>query len=266
MFDRRISLLALFLLTAGCGGGGSPSGGATPPVAGPSPSPGPAPSPSPQTGSISGTISSIAGVPLQGVQLLTSGTGSVSTATNSAGSYSFVGLAPGSYSVEPRAGGLIFSPLASTVSVVANADIRANFTATYQSTGTIAGYMASLQSQLRDTFSAKESALSALLAAAGSFQSGAHYSRSISENFLPMVDSFISSSTQFIQSLRQSDFIDSKAVSELFKAYSAADVEFSRAYYSGVNWGLSASGLTQILADLKSQIDLKYAVPISQFQ
>lgn len=275
MFDRRLSLLALFILTAGCGGGGSgAAGGDNSPIAGPgpsptpgpSPSPGPAPSPSPQTGSISGVVSSLGGTPVQGVQVVIGGAGSASTVTNSAGAYAFGGLAPGSYSVEPRASGLIFSPSIGSATVVANSDTRTNFTATYQSTGSISNYMAALQAQVRSTFSGKESTLSAQLAAAGLFQSGAHYSRSISENFLPMVDSFISGSTEFIQSLGPNTLIDSQAIANLYRSYSAADIEYSRTYYSGVNWGLSASGLSQVLADLKTQVDIRYAVPIARFQ
>lgn len=269
MCDRRLSLLALFFLTAGCGGGGGDtSGGGSPPVAGPSPSPspGPAPSPSPQTGSISGVVSSLAGVPVQGVQVVIGGSGSASTVTNSAGAYAFGGLAPGSYSVEPRAGGLMFSPSIGAATVVVNSDTRANFTATYQSTGIISNYMAALQAQVRSSFSAREDTLGSQLAAIGQFQSGNHYSRSIAENFLPMVDSFISSSIQFIQSLGSNNLIDSQAIVSLYRSYSAADVEYSRTYYSGVSWGLSASGLSQVLADLETQIETRYAVPIARFQ
>jgi hypothetical protein len=125
--------------------------------------------------------------------------------------------------------------------------------------------MASLQALGRSNFSGKESTLSAQLAATGLFQSGAHYTRSISDNFLPMVDSFISDSIQFIQSLGSNTFIDSQAIANLYRSYAAADVDYSRTYYSGVNWGLSASGLTQVLTDLKTKIDLRYAVPISRF-
>jgi hypothetical protein len=274
--DRRLSLLALFLLTAGCGGGGGTSEGDSPPVAGsgpgpspaPSPgsSPGPAPSPSSQTGSISGVVSSLAGAPVQGVQVVIGGAGSASTVTNSAGAYAFGDLAPGSYSVEPRASGLIFSPSASSAAVVVNSETRTNFSATYQSTGSISNYMAALQVQVRSTFSAREDALSSQLAAIGQFRSGNHYGRSIAENFLPMVDSFLSGSIQFIQDLGSNTSIDSQAIANLYRSYSAADVEYSRTYYSVVNWGLSESGLSQILADLKGQIEIKYTAPIAQFQ
>lgn len=269
MCDRRLSLLALFLLTAGCGGGGGGTAGAdSSPVAGPSPSPspGPAPSPSPQTGSISGSVSSLTGAPVQGVQVVISGAGSASTVTNSAGAYSFGGLAPGSYSVDARANGLIFSPATSMAAVVANSDIRANFTATYQSTGSISNYMAALQTQVRNTFLAKEAALSAQLAAQGLLQSGAAISRSMSDNFLPMVDSFINSSLTYIQNIQTNSPIDSKAIANLFSSYSIKDVEYSRTYYAGLNRLLSASALDQILLDLKSKIELKYAVPIARFQ
>jgi hypothetical protein len=228
--------------------------------------PGPAPSPSSQTGSISGVVSSLAGAPVQGVQVVIGGAGSASTVTNSAGAYAFGDLAPGSYSVEPRASGLIFSPSASSAAVVVNSETRTNFSATYQSTGSISNYMAALQVQVRSTFSAREDALSSQLAAIGQFSSGNHYGRSIAENFLPMVDSFLSGSIQFIQDLGSNTSIDSQAIANLYRSYSAADVEYSRTYYSVVNWGLSESGLSQILADLKGQIEIKYTAPIAQFQ
>ena len=81
-----------------------------------------------------------------------------------------------------------------------------------------------------------------------------------------MVESFINGSTQFIQGLEANALIDPQAIASLYRSYSAADVEYSRTYYSGVNWGLSASGLSQVLADLKTQIELRYAVPIARFQ
>lgn len=116
MSNRRVGLLSLLVLLAGCGGGGSAD---TPsPVAGPGPAPGP--SPSPQTGSLSGSIASSSGFPVAGAQVTLTGPMVGSTVTNASGAYTFINLSPGSYTVEPRANGLTFSPATRAVSVTSN--------------------------------------------------------------------------------------------------------------------------------------------------
>jgi hypothetical protein len=97
--------------------------------------------------------------------------------------------------------------------------------------------------------------------------SGNHYSRSISENLLPSVDDFINTALQYIQTTGLNYIIDTRGIANLFRQYSSTDVEFSRVYYSGVNWGLSArpASLEQVLADVRSQIEQRYSNVIAKF-
>ena len=101
----RALLVVLVLAAAGCGGGGG--GGAAP------------------TNAISGTIS---GPVVAGIAVSLGGDATSTTATDSAGNYTFTGLASGNYTVTPTAQGYTFSPLARAV-VVAGASLTGeNFT------------------------------------------------------------------------------------------------------------------------------------------
>jgi hypothetical protein len=89
-----------------------------------------------QTFSISGTISPAAGG--SGATVRLSGAASASTATNSAGNYSFAGLANGSYAVTPSNTGFTFSPVNQSVPVNGSNVGNVNFTATAQQSHTVA--------------------------------------------------------------------------------------------------------------------------------
>ena len=78
------------------------------------------------TYTISGAVS---GAVTSGVTMTLSGAKSATTATATGGTYSFTGLAAGSYTVTPSLSGYTFSP-ASTAVTISTANATANFTAT----------------------------------------------------------------------------------------------------------------------------------------
>ncbi|HEY6874311.1 MAG TPA: carboxypeptidase regulatory-like domain-containing protein [Geobacteraceae bacterium] len=69
------------------------------------------------TYSISGTVTKTSGAPLAGVTMTLSGAGSGTATTGTNGSYSFAGLANGTYTVTPSAAGYRFSPTSKSVTV-----------------------------------------------------------------------------------------------------------------------------------------------------
>lgn len=152
---------------------------------------------------------------------------------------------------------------------VSNQDVgsQADFSAIFQSTGLVSSYMASTHALGRSTFATRESALSQNISATGQYRSGEHYSRSISENLLPSVDNFISTVLQYIQTTGLNYIIDTRDIANLFRQYLSTDVEFSRVYYSSVDWGLSArpASLEQVLADVRSQVEQRYSNVIAKF-
>ena len=83
------------------------------------------------TFSISGTISPAAGG--AGATVLLSGAAGATTVTNTAGNYTFSGLANGSYSVTPNNTGFTFTPASQNVTVTTNVS-GVNFTAAAQQT------------------------------------------------------------------------------------------------------------------------------------
>ena len=96
--------------------------------------------------SISGTVSGAGGV---GATITLSGAGVAATTTNSSGSYTFTGLAKGTYTVTPSHTGFTFSPT-SLAETITTANITgANFTATavapttFSISGTVSGTGAS---------------------------------------------------------------------------------------------------------------------------
>jgi hypothetical protein len=88
------------------------------------------------TFSISGTIAPVAGG--GGATVILSGAAGATTTTNSAGNYTFTGLANGTYTVTPSNSGYTFSP-ASQNATVSGANVSGlNFTASTQVTHSVA--------------------------------------------------------------------------------------------------------------------------------
>jgi serine protease len=90
---------------------------------------------SPSTYSISGTITTATGAALAGV---TVSRGSATTTTNSAGVYTFTGLANGTYTITPSLSGYTFSPSSRSVTVSGANVSGQNFTGTPSGGGSIA--------------------------------------------------------------------------------------------------------------------------------
>ena len=116
----RLLILVLFsIVMMACGGGGGN-----------------------KTYSISGTVA-LGGSPLQGVTVTLSGTSSATTTTYGDGSYTFGGLANGSYTVTPSKAGYTFNPASIAVKFTGTNSTGNNFTATaspiYSIGGTVTG-------------------------------------------------------------------------------------------------------------------------------
>jgi Carboxypeptidase regulatory-like domain len=121
-----VLILVLGTVSWGCGGVVSGPSGQTPPP------------PPPTTYSISGTISPAAGG--NGATVTLSGAASATVTANSAGAYSFAGLANGTYMVTPSQAGYNFTPSNQSVTVNGANVNGINFTATAQnSTFNISG-------------------------------------------------------------------------------------------------------------------------------
>jgi Carboxypeptidase regulatory-like domain len=127
-FARLLRWAAFGLVStvlAACGGGGGGGGEAPPPA----------------TYTISGAVSGNAGA---GVTINLSGAGTATTTTAADGSYSFAGLANGSYTVTPALAGNAFNPSSSAVNVSGANVTGRNFvasaaTVTYSISGTVSG-------------------------------------------------------------------------------------------------------------------------------
>ena len=89
------------------------------------------------TFSISGTITATAG-PLNGATVALSGPAAANATTNSSGSYSFSGLANGTYTVTPSDTGYTFTPANQSVTVNGANQTAVNFTAAVTQTHTVA--------------------------------------------------------------------------------------------------------------------------------
>jgi uncharacterized protein (TIGR03437 family) len=87
----------------------------------------------PATWSISGSVSSAA----SGATMALSGAASATITADSAGNYSFTGLANGSYTVTPSKSGIVFSPPSKTVTINGANQTAINFTASAGATSTI---------------------------------------------------------------------------------------------------------------------------------
>lgn len=91
----------------------------------------------PSTYSVSGSVTTGAGVGISGVTI---GTGSVSTTTNSSGAYTLGNLANGSYTLTPSLGGYTFAPASRSVTVN-NANVTGqNFTGTASNVPPVANF------------------------------------------------------------------------------------------------------------------------------
>jgi hypothetical protein len=88
------------------------------------------------TFNISGTISPTAGG--SGATVILSGAAAATTTTNSAGNYSFSGLANGAYTLTPNDSGYTFSPVSQSVTVKAANLTGVNFTAAAQQAHSVA--------------------------------------------------------------------------------------------------------------------------------
>lgn len=257
----RLILCIALVLTA-CGGGGSGGSESSTTVATPATPP---PQPS-STYSIAGAVTAATGGALPGVQLVLAGATANTTISDASGAFSFAGLPSGSYLLTPSASGQTFSPAAATVNVQGLSLSGINFAQiakSYPSTQLITDYMAIRHSQSLAKFADDEKALDHLLAAQGGRNSGAHYTES-GRDYVALVQAFAADSLAYVRTKSQTSAIDNVAVSALLAGYANQDASYADAYYRGVNWGLSASGLSTFVAGINKQTNDIYALIVLQ--
>ena len=192
-----------------------------------------------------------------------SGPSSSTTVSSAGGAYTFGNLGAGAYTLTASAAGLTFTPATVSVAVNGVAVTAASFTRVFPSTQQIADYMAILHSQSLGTFTTSEQALSNKLASQGLYGSGTHYVQS-GQAYVAIVQTFVNGSLAFVQQKAQTMAIDRDAVAGQFTAYAAQDAAYASSYYSGVNWGLTGSGLATFIAGNNSSTNAAYALAVLQ--
>lgn len=113
---RIVAALAFVSLLAACGGGGGGSGG------------GGASSGS-SGNAVSGSVTNVAGAPLDAIPLALKGAATQNTATDTSGNYGFTGLANGKYVVMPVNTLYKFRPASRAIALTGTAVTNQNFTA-----------------------------------------------------------------------------------------------------------------------------------------
>lgn len=257
----RLILCIALVLTACGGGSGSGSDSSTTVTTPATPSPQPS-----STYSIAGAVTAATGGALPGVQLVLSGPAGNSTISDASGAFGFAGLSSGNYLVTPSASGQTFTPASATVNVQGLSISGVNFAQvakSYPSTQLISDFMAIRHAQLLTSFAADEKALGNKLAAQGLYASGSHYTQS-GQDYVALVQAFATDSLAYVRTKSQTSPIDNAAVSTLISAYANQDASYADAYYRGVNWGLSASGLSTFVAGINKQTNDIYALIVLQ--
>ncbi len=135
-------------------------------------------------------------------------------------------------------------------------------TPTQTNTAAVSNYITTRHTSLQPSFITAENTLSATLSAQGSFRSGAHYSRS-ADNYVAAVQSFLSDSVANAKSMSALLPVDSSSIASLLRTYESKDTNYVSTYYGGVNWGLSGSGLSSVINDIKARVNTAYDVAIA---
>ena len=257
MFSKTrivIAAVAAALLTA-CGGGGggtaaSNSNTPTTPTAPTTPS---------ASYTISGTVVSPSGTPIQGVQISLSGAETGTTISNSNGAFSFTGASNGNYTLAASAAGMTFTPSTQSISVAGAASSGVNFSRTYASTPQIVNYIDTRHSSVQTAFLATAEPTAQKHAALGSLRGGNHVAESIN-NYLSTVQSFLNDCIANASALNVTLPVDSEKIAALLRTYQAQDVNYVATYYGNWAFGtLSAS----VISDAKARVDSAYDAAIA---
>lgn len=252
----RLAAWALLALLAGCGGGGGgeDSDGGTPTLP-----------PVVASSSISGVVTTSAGTPIGGVQVQLSGAATATATSSATGSFQFVNLADGAYTVTPNAAAGPFDPIGAPVTVVGRSVSGIVFakrppTASMQD---ISAAFAAAHSSAIASFNAAETALGNELAAQGQFYSGRHYSASRT-NWVNALNAFASNAISHLRVTARNASIDRTAVAALFDSYAQQDATAASNYYRAANWGLTGSPLDSFIAETVVQTNGVYAAAVAQ--
>lgn len=251
MFSKTrivIAAVAAALLTA-CGGGGggtaaSNSNTPTTPTAPTTPS---------ASYTISGTVVTPSGTPIQGVQISLSGAETGTTISNSNGAFSFTGASNGNYTLAASAAGMAFTPSTQSISVAGAASSGVTFSRTYASTQLITAAMAILHSQMLTNHATAQNALLAQLSAQGNLLSGNTWVQT-ANLYASYVENFTNDSLSFLILKSSTLAIDKEAMTTLFNNYATID----KAYVDS-----NLNNLVKVTT--KQKIDGYYALAILTF-
>lgn len=201
---------------------------------------------------ISGTVVTPSGTPIQGVQISLSGTQSGTTITNSNGAFSFTGASNGNYTLAASAAGMIFTPSTQSISVAGASSSGVTFSRVYASTQLITDAMAILHSQMLTNHATAENALVRQLTAQG-ISGGTVYIQT-SNLYASYIENFTNDSLSFLILKSSTLAIDKEAMTTLFNNYATIDKAYVDTHYN-----------VAVIASTKQKIDGYYALAILTF-
>jgi hypothetical protein len=202
---------------------------------------------------ISGSVLSASGAPIQGVQINLSGAQTATTISNSNGAFSFVGATNGSYNVSASAAGLTFTPSTKTISVAGAASTGLVFSSAYASTQVINDAMVIFHTQMLTNHATAEEALLQQLSAQGQLRSGNALVQT-SNLYASYIEKFTNDSLNFLVLRSSTQAIDREAMKTLFNKYAAIDKAYVDTHFNAA-----------VIATTKQKIDGYYALAILTF-
>ena len=212
-------------------------------------------------GPISGTVTDANGSPLVGVTLTLSGASAGTTISGPSGTYTFSGLAAGSYTVAPSAIGINFAPNITSLTLLGTGG-AANFSASsYTSTPLISAYASTLHAQSVSNFPATAQAIGNAASVSGC---GGNELVAVSNAYRSAVQGFVNSVLAFVQTKKQTLPIEASAVTAIFLTYATQD----KGYAAGVVptfFCLTLPGaVAAVIGPLQTDIDSIYQLAILQ--
>ena len=202
---------------------------------------------------ISGTVVTPSGTPIQGVQISLSGAETGTTISNSNGAYSFTGASNGNYTLAASAAGMTFTPSTQSISVAGASSSGVTFSRTYASTQLITDAMAIFHSQMLTNHATAENALAAQLRSQGGAGGGNSWVQT-SNLYASYIENFTNDSLSFLVLKSSTLAIDKEAMTTLFNNYATIDKAYVDANYNAA-----------VKVTTKQKIDGYYALAILTF-
>ena len=129
-------------------------------------------------------------------------------------------------------------------------------------TAEVIAFMRDAHTQMRSTFATQEEQLSADLSASGGFTSGAHITRSISENLSPAIDAFFNSVVDVVNA--SPGTVDGARLRGAAEAHKSDDLSFFESYYHSVPWITRDTARQAAVASARDAVNAGYASGIAR--